>query len=367
MIKDLCKLYWQHEVAGSLCYKLCESQDFHFESCTGHRQGKTVVFMNCDSCGPGNSAVPVVLKMKTDLKNRDVMVMHSGPETITDIKMSHISELVRNSFRFLTNDTLPEEKDILSFAWGWDVQKYIDNNDNIPDVFSVAASSIWSLTEQPEYLLNKYLEKHSFIPKTYGTCGPAYLVEKTENLGKYEFEFLKGWSHSWTERATVAIKLIELMDKLEQLKPQLHLCDIKPDNFGIRGNGELTLIDIDCAMLDGNLIDQFRHSNCTTNDDCDFFDCRGMCDVERKWCLLKRTNNNMQSLCEDVFIGYFSKLPTGLLRDPPNSIKVQLFSLLQDCAYPESVTERHTARDSPRQETVQALQELLRKSIGEKL
>ncbi|XP_060557026.1 divergent protein kinase domain 1C-like [Ruditapes philippinarum] len=155
------------------------------------------------------------------------------------------------------------------------------------------------------------------------------------------------------------------MKELDDLSEKLHLCDIKPDNFGLRDNGEVTLIDTDCALFEENLLMQFNHTNCTSHDDCDFFDCRGFCDTKTNKCLQERTNNNMQAVCEDVFVGYFPKMPTGLLRDPPGSIKVELFKLLQECSSPEVETDRQGVRQRVQPHTIKNLQELLHKSIGE--
>jgi hypothetical protein len=249
--------------------------------------------MVCDTCGQGLS-VPVVFKMKNDLNERAQLDKHFLSLGTPDQVLVEIDRLVRNSFNFLSEDTLPNEKDILSYVWGWDIHQYAERNDQIPDVLTIAFSSIWSLADQQEYLLSRYLQNNSFIPRIYGTCGPAYFVENTETLGKFEYEFLKTWTNSWRERASIALRLIDLVNKLETLNPRLHLCDVKSDNFGLRKNGEVTLIDTDCAMFEKNLRDQFFHSSCTSNEDCDFFDCRGICDTMQKKCLITRTNNNMQ-------------------------------------------------------------------------
>ncbi|XP_053401199.1 divergent protein kinase domain 1C-like [Mercenaria mercenaria] len=366
IIEGLCDLYSQGEVTGSLCSALCESRDLHYQTCTNYRKGKKVLFLTCDSCIPGKTSVSVVLKMKTDLSERDQLDMSHLELDTEQRQKDYVREvefLVKNSFMFLRHKDMSKHKDILSFAWGWNFHEYLKNSNNRQKAVVVASSSLWSLTEQQEYLMSRDLYNYSFIPRIYGTCGPAYVVENTQTLGNYEFEMFKGWPHSWKERAAIALKLIHLIKDLDNLGQKLHLCDIKPDNFGLRDNGEVTLIDTDCAMFERNLLEQFNHTNCTKHDDCDFFDCRGFCDTKTKQCLLERTNNNMQSLCEDVFVGYFPKMPTGLLRDPPGAIKVELFKLLQECSNPVVETERHNARQHAQPNTVKKLQELLLRSI----
>lgn len=34
--------------------------------------------------------------------------------------------------------------------------------------------------------------------------------------------------------------------------------------------------------------------SCTNHDDCDFFDCRGWCELETGKCTKQRSNNNLQ-------------------------------------------------------------------------
>ena len=51
-----------------------------------------------------------------------------------------------------------------------------------------------------------------------------------------------------------------------------------------------------------------------------------------------------QSICEDVFLGGFSKFTKGLLRDPPLGIQYQLNKALHECAYPGVHNERYVRR-----------------------
>lgn len=70
-----------------------------------------------------------------------------------------------------------------------------------------------------------------------------------------------------------------------------------------------------------------------------------------------------QSLCEDVFQGLSGKFPTGLLRDPPLDIKVELYKILQDCVYPGTASGYHDVREEALSETGAKLRELLVHSI----
>lgn len=253
--------------------------------------------MTCDSCIKSDETTKIVMKMKSSLNERDKFFtpgfIANNDDSVNNV-LKEAEDIVKNSFRFLYHQDFSHHPDILSFAWNWDVQEFVKNKENKDVAVKLAVDNIWSLVQQTEYLISRDLYNYSFIPKIYGTCGPAYFVENTPSLQKYEYNFFSKVSLGWNSRASIAIKLIELMEVLHNMKPEYHLCDIKADNFGLRENGDITLIDTDCSMFDQGLMDQFKFSNCTKHDDCDFFDCRSFCDTHLNKCMIKRTNNNMQ-------------------------------------------------------------------------
>ncbi len=52
------------------------------------------------------------------------------------------------------------------------------------------------------------------------------------------------------------------------------------------------------------------NSTCQKHSDCDFFDCKGQCDLIKKVCINGVVNNNLQVVCEKVLSARSSK--TGL-------------------------------------------------------
>lgn len=286
---------------GSFCYKLCNTKELQYESCTNYKAGKKVLFMKCKRCDSStNKKLRVVFKMKETLEKREILSNNMAPQDDSDKSVNDyldiISKLVNNSYWFKFAKDMSKEKDILSMTWGWSIKEYISES-SLPKskALAVAASSIWSLTDQNEYLFSRLLHDQTFVPKIYGTCGPAYFVEFTQTLRKYEYEFFNSFVYPWPERALLAVRLIDLIKQVDtKLHEPLHICDVKPDNFGMRSNWEVTLLDTDCALFETDLLSQFNHSKCKRHSDCDFFDCRGYCDKKRGHCLQKRVNNNLQ-------------------------------------------------------------------------
>lgn len=67
-----------------------------------------------------------------------------------------------------------------------------------------------------------------------------------------------------------------------------------------------------------------------------------------------------------MFLGFLPKLqPTGLLRDPPGHIKVELSELLKECSFPPTTIDRKYIYGPASDQTVNSLKELLYRSVQE--
>ena len=99
----------------------------------------------------------------------------------------------------------------------------------------------------------------------------------------------------------IAQGFLDLIEELESMfDHSVHLCDVKPDHFGLSENNRVKCTvyfqpTIDKAVGDG--------ANCTEHSQCDFFDCRGQCDLIKEKCLGGVVNNNLQVVFEKVFLG----------------------------------------------------------------
>ncbi|WAR12870.1 DIK1C-like protein [Mya arenaria] len=357
-LTDLCKLYHDGTVAGSLCPMLCNEKKLQYNSCLNYQGGKIVLLLGCENC---NNAMPsgtsvgaksqLVFKMKDTLEKRDTFALDNiYSNNNKDKRQAYvrmISESVRNSYNFKFFKNMSHISDIISFTWGMDANKFLEENRHNEDKaqgLKALIDSVWSLSEQHEYLMYKMLQDKPYIPNIYGTCGPD-------------------WNSDWNQRAKTAVKLIDLVKELdENLHQTLHVCDVKPNNFGLRENGEVTLIDTDCAFFEKDLVQQFNFSNCTKNEDCDFFDCKGLCDISKQKCYTLRANNNLQTMCRKVFLGFSMKIPSGILRNPPDFIKTEFYELLTSCAFPG--TTRDSERAKTPWETGERLKSFLQKHVS---
>ena len=163
---------------------------------------------------------------------------------------------------------------------------------------TVYMHSLWLALEEEEYITMKSLQFNHHIPQILGTCGPIYGMEYSPPGPILSFRMSLLSSHKpWEERAIIALGLLDLIESFADIghvHKQLHLCDIKGENFGIGRDGVIKAIDVDMAFVEHKLGDELGYSSCTQHKDCDFFDCWGWCDYKNNKCTRLRRNNNLQ-------------------------------------------------------------------------
>ena len=278
-----------------MCPALCDEGRLTYEKCTNYRRGKKVIFMQCTNCEPGVKT-RVVLKSKKLLEEYETMQLPTFRNGTLIPQWPGIARsMLTTSLKSYFGIDFSSIDNLYSFLWGKDFESFVKNSP-IPNAEAVAVQTIWSLSHQLEYIFNVYLKDQSFVPKIYGTCGPAYISEYTPAVSNLEAGlFAWMWPSAFRKRVKVALEIMRLLEVFDHgLEQPLHLCDVKPDNFGVRANGEVTLVDSDCATFQEPLHISFFSGNCTSHDDCDFFDCRGYCDGLSGKCRQIRTNNNLQ-------------------------------------------------------------------------
>jgi len=106
----------------------------------------------------------------------------------------------------------------------------------------------------------------------------------------------------------IALAFLDLEEKISDFS----YCDVKSEHFGaiLNGGGNdgkevVVIVDADhfypkhfadALVADGR--------PCREDRDCDHLDCRGVCSRAKK-CSSKVTNDNLQLICEKVFMGRF--------------------------------------------------------------
>ena len=139
---------------------------------------------------------------------------------------------------------------------------------------------------------------------------------------------------AWVERVKVALAMLDLVEELDTMfTSPLHLCDVKAEHFGLSDNGRVKFLDLDSVQLrplaDRTVGDS---TECRQHSDCDFFDCRGRCDALTHRCAGGVVNNNLQLVCEKVFLGGEGWGVRGLLDSRHASIALR--HAVTECANP---------------------------------
>lgn len=92
---------------------------------------------------------------------------------------------------------------------------------------------------------------------------------------------------------------------------------------------EVVAIDVDMAFFEPKMRD-ILDQNCSSDDDCNFFDCSSPCDLETHRCSPRRRNSNLQVICEKIFRPWFS--PTLLGAKARLPLQVELQRAVQQCS-----------------------------------
>ncbi len=160
------------------------------------------------------------------------------------------------------------------------------------------------LISQDEFAMLGYFQELKHFPKIHGYCGQTYAVEKLTPYSNYFPAVIRNLE--WKTRVRLALGFLNLMQELEHTKiGPLHHCDIQEGNFGVTDNFEVQVIDVDMIFTDVRMKEILVQPNCSSDKDCDFFDCVSMCDVKSHKCLARKITNNFQVFLIIIFF-YFS-------------------------------------------------------------
>ena len=204
-------------------------------------------------------------------------------------------------------------------------------------LLKISLATYWNLLQDPEYVFLALYEHFDIFPELFGTCGGLYIVEAVTPLnvpGLLE----KTSFTSWAERVKVSLSILDLLDEFDTMfEYPLHICDVKLEHFGLSDNGRMKYNDVDNVYLKP-VLDKYiaDGSECIEHSDCDFFDCKGQCDLIKHKCLGGVVNNNLQTVCEKIFLGksfgFKSLGGTGLLASRHGDGVLK--PLLESCSNP---------------------------------
>lgn len=339
LIEEVCEVYREGLITGSLCKSLCETGEVQFDRCTNFHAGKDVHLMTCTGFCQPRQTVPAVLKssrinVTTLLKEHpDAILRGDDPKDIVNMLKHQIKQLVKSDLGFLPFT----DPDVITVMWEEGFDQYLSD----PALANAAYRTVMLLLDQPEYKIMKALKHTGTVPSIYGTCGPMYLEESCPSgpLDVPLTYFSKtnpkpSSSENWQGRVTAAISLLRLLNYFDyHFSEPLHICDAKGSNFGVCADGQVKMIDMDSVFFNTTMFNIFNLSVCKTHEDCNFFDCGGWCNTETGRCYPVKTNNNLQLVCSKVLAGPLPALfdAGGLLSGAPASVAKELHAALQEC------------------------------------
>lgn len=342
-----CRLF-EHSVAiGSLCRPLCVSQEIQSFTCHSFRQGKEAVFSA--EWHHTKLVFKAARSVRQNLHWYDNGVKKYPSEkdfqnTIRAIILSKLNVTLthENAVRLSRLKPNYEETERL---------KRLQEMDNL-----------WPLVQDNEYVISALYTDVDIFPQLLGTCGQYFAVEYLEPLqGVSTLLSLSDGREEWAKRLRLSILIMELVNELDSsFKEPFHLCDVKLTHFGLTKTGtRLKFIDLD-TVYPKSVVNRIirNRGECQSDDDCDFYDCRGRCNIETKKCIGAVTNNNLQIVCEKLFLGWTMSnkmIIPGLLmsQHTPSS----LATLLRQCANPES--EASKPREAANEDTKQRLYNII--------
>ncbi|KAM8823313.1 divergent protein kinase domain 1C isoform 3-T4 [Spinachia spinachia] len=335
-----CLQFGEGSVTGDMCEDLCVDGLVEYKRCLYYENGKKVI----EARWRGS---PVILKSKLEnfssYEPLGILDYQDTAEELSPLDVVFYATLeLRNSLGLAEDEGEDEggEGGNSSLARLW--QKKLKSRDRSYSQAELA--SLWSLLQQEEYTFLRVLQDLStHVAKVLGSCGHFYAVEYLsaghawdQNIFSLEGVEVPGPRARWSSRGKVQRVALSFLDMVHHFDHdfahKLHLCDIKPENFAIRKDLTVVAIDVDMAFFEPKMRD-ILDQNCSSDDDCNFFDCSSRCDRDRRRCSAVRRNSNLQVICEKIFRPWFS--PTLLGSKAGLPLQVELQQAVQECSETE--------------------------------
>ncbi|KAM8822082.1 divergent protein kinase domain 1C isoform 5-T5 [Synchiropus picturatus] len=329
ILEQLCADFGAGSVSGDMCLDLCVRRQVHYQQCLYYQSGKKVMAARW-------RGRPVVLKSKLEnfssYQPLALLDYQDAAEDLSPVEVMFYATLeVRNSLGLGASLENPGNLSSLAQLWGAEPS-------NRERMYSRAElASLWSLLQQEEYTFLRVLQDLSVhVPRVLGSCGHFYAVEFLsagrawdQNLFSLEESGVSGLQGRWR----IALSFLHMVSHFDlDFAHKLHLCDVKPENFAVRSDLTVVAIDVDMAFFEPKMSD-ILEQNCSTDDDCNFFDCSSRCDATTGHCSARRWNSNLQVVCEKIFRPWFSPTLLGAKAGLP--LQVELQRAVQECAKTE--------------------------------
>lgn len=283
-----------------MCDAICNSENIKYQTCVNYRGGKKVLYAECNNVCQKDKNVLAVMKTRTfegrHFEPLNLQTYANKNKNLTRDGYNVAKTFILNILQSISKTDFKSIPEIFKKLWDIDFMKFVKNA-KYSGAESVIIESLWKLINQDEYLFMSVYQESHFIPKIYGTCGGFYIVEYAppgENLQSSPSIF-HGKKGTWNVRVNLALQILDIAQALDMdFYEKLHFCDVKEENFGIDYKNQVKIIDVDTLFFDTSMLKDLSDPKCTSHNDCDFFDCRGWCNMKNGKCVAKRVNNNLQ-------------------------------------------------------------------------
>ncbi|XP_047424772.1 divergent protein kinase domain 1C [Mugil cephalus] len=339
ILQRLCLEFGEGSVTGDMCEDLCVLGLVEYKRCLYYENGKKVIEAHW-------RGKPVILKSKLEnfssYEPLGILDYQDTAEDLSPLDVVYYATLeVRNSLGLAEEGKEVAYNSSVAGFWG----KKLQNRDKSYSRAELA--SLWSLLQQEEYTFLRVLQDlSSHVAQVLGSCGHFYAVEFLsaghawdQNIFSLDEVASSGLSDAgggrgrWSSREMVHRIALSFLDMVwhfdNDFTHKLHLCDIKPENFAIRKDLTVVAIDVDMAFFEPKMRD-ILDQNCSSDDDCNFFDCSSRCNLSKRRCSPQRRNSNLQVICEKIFRPWFSPTLLGAKAGLP--LQVELQRAVQECS-----------------------------------
>ncbi|XP_013770740.1 divergent protein kinase domain 1C isoform X1 [Pundamilia nyererei] len=357
ILQRLCLEFSEGSVTGDMCEDLCVLGLVEYKRCLYYENGKKVI----EARWRGS---PIILKSKLEnfssYEPLGILDYQDAAEELSPLDVVFYATLeVRNSLG-LAEETEDADRGggVNNSSLARLLGKKLKNREMSYSRAELA--SLWALLQQEEYTFLRVLQDLStHVAKVLGSCGHFYAVEYLSAghawdqnifslddvaISEVQDQGEGGDRARWKAREMmhrIALSFLDMVWHFDNdFTHKLHLCDIKPENFAIRKDltvsPQVVAIDVDMAFFEPKMRD-ILEQNCSSDDDCNFFDCSSRCNLSKRRCSPRRSNSNLQVICEKIFRPWFS--PTLLGAKAALPLQVELQRALQECSATEGGVE----------------------------
>lgn len=337
VLDDLCADVEEGRALGTLCKEICMKNTLVPQQCQAFHGGKEVVFRALFH------DIPVYVKGRRSIsRDNDENLFWKDEEGNEHFPtLPEFKEIMKNHLYHNYNVSFTEKTFFKLWSQPLNRDNFSTEQNNL--LLKLSLETLWNLSQDQEFVFLSLFEHTDIFPELYGYCGGLYIVEEVTPL---DFPSLieRQSFNSWARRAKIALKILEFAEKLDTgFDSPVHLCDVKPEHFGLSDNSKVKFNDADNIYLKP-VVDRTvgDGSHCAKHSDCDLFDCKGQCDLIRQKCSGRGvSNNNLQVICQKIFLGksygFKSLGGTGLLASRHGEKVVK--PLLEACANPSAAKD----------------------------